>query len=299
MLQAVLITEPGSGGTSFTGLFYLAQTRITTERPDEFRFSAPPESIQRLSSLYQHLVAGEFPAPLAPEDAARIRFEMAYNPPGHGRLFHRGPSFEPRYRAECRWVRAGLDAVARTLEGGPAEPGVLSALSGCTVPIFVLDPRRPDPPAGGPPATSSLRDDALARVVRELGRIGGISGITAKKRLRPVVVFTKLDDLPDAVAPMVRRSDILDDTRLAAVAPRLGRALLESVVPRSATVVRTLGATVDEPVAFLSYVRAVSGAGGAHLATRTLPDHRSEPVYPFPQFRAMVDHLGALAEAEA
>src|SRR5579863_1318873 len=166
--RAILLSEPGSGGTTFVGLFYLAQTRLATERADSFRFSAPPESIRHLSSLYEHLVVGEFPASLAPAEVAQIRFDLAFDSPGRRGLFHRTSGFEPRVGLECRWNRARFEVMARVLEGGAVDPTVSQDLGSYTIPIFLLDPRTepasPDPTGTAPPS----RDLSIARTLQEL-----------------------------------------------------------------------------------------------------------------------------------
>jgi hypothetical protein len=300
VLRTVLLAEPGAGSTTFVGLLYLAQTRLATERADAFRFSSPPESIRHLSVLYEQLVAGEFPAPLAPEAVPQIRLDMAYSSPTHWSPFHRATTFEARYRAECRWIRSGFDAVATALEGGASVPGTDVDLRSSTAPIFLLDPRHPD---GGPEvgaAAASNRDDAILRILKELARGPGPRGTTVPGRLHPLFVITKSDVLPEDLAPTVRRRDLLDDDLPAIEGARIGRLLIDALAPQSAGFCRSSGPNVGEPSVFLSYVRGtVAPASGANrILTRTLPDHRHEPVYPFSQYRALVDHLGDLAGHE-
>jgi hypothetical protein len=297
VLRTVLLAEPGAGSTTFVGLLYLAQTRLATERADAFRFSSPPESIRHLSVLYEQLVAGEFPAPLAPEAVPQIRLDMAYSSPTHWSPFHRATAFEARSRAECRWIRAGFDAVASALEGGGSGPGTDVDLRTSTAPIFLLDPRHPDGAAGVGGAAPSNRDAAILRILKELARGRGPGGTTAPSRLHPLFVITKTDALPEDLAPTVRRKDLLDEDLPAVEGARIGRVLIDALVPQSVGFCRSSGPTVGEPAVFLSYVRGTVGpaSGADRVLTRTLPDHRHEPVYPFNQYRALVDHLGDLA----
>jgi hypothetical protein len=300
VLRAVLLSEPGSGSTTFVGLLYLAQTRLATERADAFRFSAPPESIRRLSALYASLVAGEFPGALPPEDAAQVRFEMAFHPPGRWRPFRGRTAFDLRYRAEFRWVRSGFDALAGALEAGRAVPGNIGDLRGCTTPIFLLDASTPyvTDPTGG--ATVPLRDAAMARILREVLHNRSASEGAASVRLHPMIVFTKLDARTREIVPGLPRGEPPDEDVLLAERARIGRGLMDSLIPETSKFCRTAAPNVDEPVPFFSYVRPITqpGTGTGGLVTRTLPDHRQEPVYPSSQYRALIDRLGVLCRDE-
>lgn len=298
MLQSVLIAEPGSGSTTFVGLLYLAQTRLSTERLDSFRFSAPPEALARLSPIYAELLAGNFPRSLAPEDAAQIRLDMAYRPPPGWRPFRREIEFEPKFRAECRWVRAPFEAVALALEGTRPDPAMLASLTGPTTVIFVLDPSSDGPDA---PAATSARDGAMERILQQLSQRRGADGGRLSGCLHPLFVITKLDALPDPVTPKISRRDLVDEDRLRSSGPKIGRSLLEALAPRTSAFCRSNAGRVDAPVVFFSYVRptAGTGPGTSGLETQTLPDKRHEPVYPFSQYRGLIGHLGDLAAREA
>ncbi len=299
MIRAALLSEPGSGSTTFVGLLYLAQTRIATERADNFRFSAPPDSLRRLSVLYEQLVSGEFPRSLAPEEASQVRFEMGFSPPARWNPLHRGAGFEPRFRAECRWAHAGFDAMNRCLQTGHAEPGVIPDLRTSTAPIFVIDPLSPEPSPGTSPSDTT-RDHAVATILHELLPAATPGRTAPGTRLHPAFVFTKLDSLPDGRIPAVRGGDLVDDDRLASEGARIGKALIDALLPQTAEFCRSVGTLMDAPVTFLSHAVALPGSDGGvpRLATRTLPDHRHEPVYPLGQFRALIDHLGGLARLE-
>gem|GEM_PF-4062337 len=300
MLRAVLLSEPGSGATTFVGLFYVALTRLASERGDSFRFTAPPESLRRLSALYEPLVAGEFPGSLGPDAAAEIRFELAFSPPAAWRPFHRNTGFDPRFRVDCRWNGAGAASAARLLQGAPAPPGAVNDLLSCTAPIFLVDPRPTEGPGGSGPSTASDRDAAVVAVLTELARSGGTVPAPTTRHLHPIFVFTRLDGIPEEVAPSVPRGDPLDEDRLRTDGPRIGRELIDACLPRSRDLCRSRSERIDEPVSFFSYARPVPGAEGGtrHLQLRTLPNHRPEPVYPFTQFRSLIDHLGDLAQRE-
>ena len=300
MLRATVLSEPGSGSTTFVGLFYLALTRLGTERADTFRFNVPPEALGLLAPLYDQLVAGSFPEPVAPVDVAHIRFGLAFSPASSWRPLRRGAGFEPRYQAECRWIRTGFDTVAGLLEAGDSGPGALSDLRGSTTPIFVLGPPPPRGSLEVGAAPGSNRDSAIVRILQQLAyRAGAPRGPTGK-RLHPVFVFTKMDALPGDVAPTVPRGDLLDEGHLFDNRERIGRSLIEAMIPNTAAFCRSARATVDEPVPFFSYVRTTPGQdpAGPPLLTRTLANHHHEPVFPFSQFRALIDDLGDLSRRE-
>ncbi len=183
--------------------------------------------------------------------------------------------------------------MARVLEGGTATPAVPGDLVGCSTPIFVLDPTRAAPAtvSDGPAVPS--RDDSILRILRALGGAPGTGSRAPSPRLDPIFVFTRLDALPEGLSSKLPRGNLLDEDHLTDARDQIGRTLMDAVAPRSGAFCRARSPSAGSPAVFLSYARADSGSG--RLLTRTLPDHRQEPVYPFTQFRGLVDHLGALA----
>jgi hypothetical protein len=298
MLPAALLSEPGTGGTTFVGLFYLAQTRLATEHGDTFRFSTPPMSMQRLSPLYEQLVAGDFPRPLAPEDAAQIRFEMAFDEPRHRGLFHSGAEFEPKYRAECRWVRSGFDEILAALETGRDVAGAFGSLAGCTTPIFLLEARPSAPPAGAAPRPA--RDVLISKILEALALRSAPNWAPDRRRLHPAFVFARIDSVPEDLVPGISHGDLLDEDVLLREGARLGHSLVETLLPQTASFCRSSAVNVAEPTVYFSYLREAPGSDlkARHLLTRTLPDHHHEPVYPFTQFRQLIDHLGELGRED-
>jgi len=298
VLPATLISEPGTGGTTFVGLFYLAQTRLATERSGAFRFSAPPMSMQRLSPLYEQLVAGEFPRPLPPEEAAQIRFEMAFGESRPWGPFRSETKFEPKYRAECRWVRSGFDEILTALDTGRDVAGALGNLAGCTTPIFVLDARPSAPPASAPPR--GARDAVISKILEALARRTTPNWASDRRRLHPAFVFARIDSSPNDLAPTVSHGDLLDEKVLLTEGARIGSSLVEALLPQTASFCRSSAANVAEPTVFFSYLREAPGSDPTNrrLVMRTLPDHHHEPVYPFTQFRQLIGHLEELCREE-
>lgn len=300
-MRAAILSEPGTGGTTFVGLLYATLVRLAAEPEPPVRVSAGPAGLAVLRRLYRELMDGRFPPPCAPLEAARTQIDLEFGgrPAGRGLLgFGAHASTSPR--TALRWARVEFGTLARYLAGGTATgAGELPDLTPLDTPIVVVDagdagPTSPTPSPDGGARTS---DDRVAEVFRELAELRRVARPPAKLPMRPLVVFSRLDRAPAALARRVGLPEPLDEAALERDRPAIATALLRELLPRTTDSLRRGGAPIDADASFLSLVDTGPevGPGEPRIRTRPIGGERWAPSYPYGEYRRLIDRLGEIA----
>jgi len=299
VLRAAVIGEPGAGSTTVLGLLYAALIRWGGDRADPFRFFAPPAALAYLSSSYQRLMAGEFPEPPSDPEIATVQIDLAYRRrPGLLDRIRPGPEFPEVPQVECRWVRAPLHDLARSLAGiGAPPPGGGAGLAGCRVPIFVVPADGTGATEGTGTASAPGTDENIREILQRLAGPSAVQGGGPAPPVHPVFVFTKLDRISPDLLKSSGVAGSLDEEALLADRPRLATGFLGRILPRP---LEGLGGRANPPAGppvFFSYVHPEPPVPGAapRLRMRASPGRLVEPEYPWTQYRSLLEHLGELA----
>src|SRR5687767_2948741 len=86
MLNIAIVGDVDSGKTTFLGLLYATQVRSGSNRTDDFRFHAPPASLEAISLVFQQLMSGMFPDPVTKQGITEISFQLGSRRTGGGIL---------------------------------------------------------------------------------------------------------------------------------------------------------------------------------------------------------------------
>ncbi len=287
MLRATVLSEPGSGGSTFFGLLYATLVRAATGTQDDFRFTTAPDSLAVLTRMYTELMSGEFPPPPSPEHIAAARLVLAYR--RRTGLMRLRPKFdyESAPKIEVRWMRSGFLELGEALSGGISTGPTVSGVVETAVPIFVLP--APGTGAGSPPTgdPGSTRDESVRAVLSAL-QGGGAS------HLHPVFVFTHFDRLSDQDRQRWGLHPSVDSDEAGRERPLLEPRAVQEALPRTLEYCAAHGRRVDAPRSFFSMVRTV-GNNARRIALQANADQRQDPVYSTGQYRALVEYLGTFA----
>src|SRR5690349_13027815 len=121
MVRGALVGKQGAAFSATVGTLYAANMRMSTALGGAYRFACPPPSMPVLSSLYSSLNAGEVPPDLAPEDAARVEFQMDYPDSAAKRFMPFGKA--ARQRGEPELFLRVVPLVETETAVGPGEIG--------------------------------------------------------------------------------------------------------------------------------------------------------------------------------
>ena len=295
MLRATVLGEPGSGSTTFVGLFYTALIRAAGEHPDRIRFSLTSDSVELLSRLYAQLLSGEFPESPDPTTAATTRITLAFRRPAPGwNPFRHAEDFDTATKIEFRWLRREWDDLAKpsSARDSSSTPGTL--LSECAVPIFVVSTL---PLRAAPPSTDTTpQDSKILNILQGLARAPGPAPASSATVLHPIFLFTELDLLSEETLRRMGLGTTLEIGESGGARSRAQSTMFEKLIPRAIDFCDQNRGGVDAPRAYFSYVRLESGpAGPERIALRTAPDHRPEPIFPLEEYSALIDYLGELS----
>jgi hypothetical protein len=297
MSSALVLGEPGSGLTTFVGLLYTAQVRLGTEEADEFRFHAERESIRHLETIYGELGAGRFPTHDPRGEERPLTFVFGFR---HGKLrgIGRGSS-EPEGGFDTVEVQVSgmlTDAVAELRRRDAVlDAGTLRALRSQVV-VPLLDANL----LAAEPAASAARDEQLAGTLGVLAAFLAAERDRRARRMFPLFVVTKADTL---TLETLRRLDAPGGTPSSwSVGARraFGARLLRAYFPETARFLeaprRRSGLVVAPPEWFFSSLGTESADPEHRIQRRSRsPVGGWEPVYPFEEYRALIETVGRIA----
>jgi hypothetical protein len=300
--SALVLGERGSGLTTFVGLLYTAQVRLGTEESDQFRFHAERESIRQLEAIYGELGAGRFPTRDANWDERPLSFVFGFR---HGRLRglgHHGE--EPENGFDTVEVRvAGMQTeTVDELRGHDAvldAPTLRSLRSQVVVPLIDASALAAEPPPGQERAVSR-QDRQLSSTLGFLAAFLSAERDRKARRMFPLLVVTKCDTLGLETlrrlnAPGGTPSDWTADARRA-----LGARLLRTYFPETAKFLDAprdrSGVTVAPPEWYFSSLGIERTGEETRVQRRSrAPVGGWEPVYPFEEYRSLIETLGKIA----
>lgn len=300
MTSAVIVGSRGSGLTTFVGLLYTAQVRLGTEARDTFRFHAERETLRQLDHVYADLGAGRFPTRDVDFEEHSLSFDLSFG--SASRLLP--------------WSRAGKADHASVRVGGMTteEIGELRAhesavgestrlLFHSQVVLLLVDASRLRSEADGTSGPLFTENDAqLAATLEVLGRYLSTEAKRKARTMHPLMVLTKLDRCPAAA----RTRLAIPSTPIAAWSAeerqRLGQKLLNDYLPATGRwLAAAAGGGAPVPIApprwYFSSLRIEEAGEGPRIARRSrFPVGGWEPEYPYEEYRALIEHLGELAQ---
>jgi hypothetical protein len=298
----LVLGDRGSGLTTFVGLLYTVQVRLGTEESDEFRFHADRETIRQLESIYGELGAGRFPYRDLDWEEHPMSFVLGFR---HG-------TFLGRARGSAH-TSGAFDTVRVEVGGISTEDlsdlGRHDAVLGestrrllrSQAVLVLVDGSRLAPTPAGPAADPMARyDRVLAASLDLLGRFLAAQRERRARVMHPYFVVTKFDLCPPETldrlaAPAGAPEDWPEDARADFGTRLLHNYLFQTELWLEANR-RGTGWKVAAPTWFFSRLRTEESNGQLRIARRTIePNGGWEPDYPFAEYRAMVQRLGALA----
>lgn len=302
MSSLLVLGDRGSGLTTFVGLLYTVQVRLGTEESDEFRFHADRETIRQLESIYGELGSGRFPYLDLDWEERPMSFVLGFR---HGTFLGRARATNPT---------AGAFDTVRVEVGGIsadelADLGKHDAVLGeatrkllrSQAILLLVDASRLAPEPAGPEHDRMAGYDRL--LAASLDLLGKFLAAQRRRRARtmfPYFVVTKFDQCPPET--LARLEAPTGDPRTWSADDRahFGARLLHTYLFRTELWMeasrRATGGKVQEPCWFFSSLRTEESQGELRIARRSIvPNGGWEPEYPFEEYRAMIQSLGALA----
>ncbi|MGP8073935.1 MAG: hypothetical protein ACLQD9_06530 [Thermoplasmata archaeon] len=302
MSAALVLGERGSGLTTFVGLLYTAQVRLGTDESDEFRFHAERESIRQLETIYGELGAGRFPTHDANWEDRPLSFVFGFRQGKLRGLAHRETEPDTGFDTVEVQVSGMLTDVAAELRDNNAvlDPSTRRSLrSQVVVPLIDASSLAP-PPRNGDPLPVSDRDRLLAGTLDLLGKFLAAEPDRKARRLFPLFVVTKsdrvqLETLRRLDAPSGVPAEWTPEARRA-----LGGRLLRTYFPETSKFLesheRGAGLVVAAPEWYFSGLGTEATGGELRIQRRSrAPVGGWEPVYPFDEYRALIETLGKIA----
>ncbi len=301
MTRALIVASRGAGLTTFVGLLYMAQVRLATEEGSRFRFHAEHATLRQLDHLYADLGAGRFPTRDESWDEHPLSFTFEFGPGrsvGSGRL---GRWFGGRGgRVEIGGITT--EELAELARNDHVLADVTGDLLRSPVVIALVDASRfrPIPPGAAAPAPP-VDDPLLAASLALLARYLSTEPDRRARTMHPIFVLTKLDRCPKEARDRLEGPTGTIDAVPGTEREGFGRRTLEQYLPATGRWLAEAGTDSPVPVGpvawYFSSVRPREGGAESTIALRSrLPAGGWEPVYPYAEYRALIEQLGRLSE---
>lgn len=301
MTSALVVGDVGSGRTTFVGLLYTAVVRLGTEDPDDFRFHADRESIQRLEGVYGSLGAGRFPEAALPLEAEPLRFILGFRRNGLGRWAHSADASEDEFeRIPLQVGGLPTDEVPELDHHTPVLDEATRQLLRSPVVIGLVNAAAIPPRPGGIDGLPMARYDLdLTRTLDTVSRFLGVERSRKARRLYPVFVLTQFDRIADEVLRSLEAPAGEPATWTKAARMAFGTRLLETHLPETARFLhrsRESRVVTVAPCWFFSEVATERSGSETRIRRRSrVPLGGWEPEYPYEEYRSLLVELGVRA----
>ena len=303
MTSVLVIGSHGCGLTTFVGLLYTAQVRFATEVGERFRFHADRASLHQLQSVYADLGAGRFPTQDVDWDEHALSFVLYFRSGRGFSLFERrGPGRVPAGAVEIRVGGISTEEVAELHDHDALVTEGTRQLLHAQVVVALLDAGRLVAEAGAPGAYLRTETDRqLAAALDLVGTYRAVEPKRAARVLHPLFVVTKADRWSSEVQAQLGAPSGPPVGWSAEVRSRVGDARLARHLPTAHRWLTTYGGKPTLSIApsrwFFSLVKVEEGGETPRIARRSrIPVGGWEPEYPYSEYRALLEHLGALSE---
>ncbi len=302
MGSALVVGDIGAGLSTFVGLLYTAELRLGTQVEDRFRFSAERETIRQLEDIYGELVAGRFPERDVNWEAHPVSFTLGFR---GGRLARVGRGGAERDQG-FDTVRVQVGGVSAQEISELAERDAIleestRRLLRSPVVLPLIDASRlENDPEDATHRILARYDRLLATTLEVVGRFLAAEPDRRSRTMHPLFVVTKFDRCPPATRSALGVPDGDSATWSADARTQLGERILARFFPRTAASLAA-GSTrgklrVARPKWYFSSLEVTSGPQGPRVVRRSLaPFGGWEPVYPFEEYRALIEELAELA----
>jgi hypothetical protein len=293
----VILSDRGSGQTTFLGLLYDAQTRYATQAPDRFRFHAPRASLLALSAAYQDLRLGKFPSESDRVGSVEIQFFLAYRSLGLPRLLAK----LARKRNSGSFESIEFLVPGKGLSQSPVAASALPdlrypGLFRCDGFLLLVDGGKLLAPEGSVERERIRTYDAsLAKLLRSLRD----RPEDDRAPLYPVFVFLKFDSVLRSAFRSAKLKPMPPPLAATKERQRYGEALLQHDLPQTLAEVRSeapRGAPFAPPAYFFSSIRTAVRPGKPPRivrVTRTLAEWEID--YSYPEYEALLAHFRTIA----
>ncbi len=297
MSQAIIISDRGSGVTTFLGLLYAALVRWGSRAEEGFGVHASPRSIRALKDVYACLMEGHFPSEAVKYRRTDLSFVLGYSSLGRGWLS------APHRPSELALHVTSLESIAELQgQGFVWDQGLRERLASQVVVLLVDASRIPvDPAALTERSFHPWRKfDAMAgSALALLETYQRTDRLRRRARIHPIVVLTKLDLLPRELR-VGTLGGIVPSPIATAARAAWGEDLLASRLPQTWGVLTEGGHGVrfERPLWFTSWVGVESGSEGERRVRRrqTAAVGGWEPEYPYNEFESLLAHLQKLSD---
>src|SRR5213593_798300 len=210
-MPCAILGDRASGKTTFLGLLYAAQVKYGTGIRDDFRFHAPPQSLNVMSAVYEGMKDARFPSATLKEEITELSFVFGYLRRVVGKL--------PVSIREQSWVHpfstlrfsaydvSGED-IEEFIESGIASKPIIQQLLKSIVIIVLVDCSKMTMDLDTPGHKRMLRyDSAVAKLLvsfqtykaQEYERMKSQGGDPDPPVIYPAFILAKFDTLRDEV----------------------------------------------------------------------------------------------------
>lgn len=253
MTNAVVLTDRGSGTTTFLGLLYCALVHAGSALEDELRVHASHGTLRALRGIYAEMMAGDFPSEANELPRDELAFLLDFT--------SRSPSWRPfgHRPTEVKLEIASLEAFADLRSHSYVSDTAVRARVASQIALVLVDagrlPSEPVTLEEGSGVMWSRFDSMVARAFEILEAYHRLDRPRRRMPLQPVFILTKFDRLPSALRRLTRGGLVPSPTATAARGTWL-EAVLAPRLPRAWSSLRLEDGDsgFDSPVWFASWV---------------------------------------------
>ncbi len=315
-MPCAILGDRASGKTTFLGLLYAAQVKYGTGIRDDFRFHAPPSSLNVMSAVYEGMKDARFPSATLKEEITELSFVFGYVRPVVGKL--------PYYIKQKNWIKpfstlrfsaydvSGED-IEEFIESGMASKPIIQQLLKSVVIIVLVDCSKMTMDLDTPAHKRMLRyDSAVAKLLvsfqtyknQEHERMKSQGIDSDSPVIYPAFILGKFDTVRDEVLARLGLHRGFPPVNEKRKRKEYAEALLRVFIPQTLSQIRggrVAGVNMDQAAYFLSWVKTETQEGmdtvGPPRIVRTdfRPGSGGEPDFAFDEYVAFIEHFRGIA----
>ena len=321
MCPAAILGDRASGKTTFLGALYSSMVGYSTGHEDEFRFFAPPESINLMKNIYEMMMTGSFPDATVKDEVNKVQFTLGFKTL-IGKIYAGSDSGLLRAWKGIRFAAYDVSGedVQEYIDSGVASSPIIKQLLESYVVVILVDCGRMTLDEKSPNFRRMLHyDGEVAKLivnfvtykVQEYERQKAAKRMPHRLRVFPALVLTKTDLLQAQTLHQLGLPIEVPTRRNPEERRKFCEDLLRTFLPQTLSQLR--GARVeegapsfDDAAYFTSYIRTVTAEGGMALpgAARILiqpatAGTSAQMDYSASEYYAFIEHFRRIADQVA
>ncbi len=315
MCPAAILGDRAAGKTTFVGALYSTMTLTSTKTNENFRFYAPPESLDVLTRIHAKMMTGSFPDANVKDELNKVQFTLGFRTVigkvlKKSRFAWRGIKF-------AAYDVSGED-VREYIESGVASTDIIRQLLESYIVVILVDCSRMTLDHDSPQFRRMIGyDGQMAQLISnfvkykatEFEEQKAAHRLAHRLKIFPAIVLTKTDQLPESLLHKLGLPLTIPEGRKSKERQQFCEFLLSRFFVQTLSLLRGArladgGPSFDEAAYFTSQIKTrmaegteMAAAAPARISIKPASAAGSAQMdASYEEYQAMIDYFGKVAQ---